>query len=134
MPHNVRKLKDDVDAIAATYINKMAEMDGECDFAQDIAFWYPLRVVNSILGLPESVDAEFLRLTQLSFGAADPNLNASTEDRLERFAEAQQGFMAIFHPIIEDRKTNPMDDLASAYVNATVDGEPIGMAEMLGLF
>lgn len=134
MPHNVRKLKDDVDAIAGTYIEKMAEQGGECDFAQDIAFWYPLRVVNSILGLPESVDAEFLRLTQLSFGAADPNLNASTEDRLERFAEAQQGFMAIFHPIIEDRKANPTDDLASAYVNAVVDGEPIGMAEMLGLF
>ena len=41
--------------IVRTDIEKMAAMDGECDFAKDVAFWYPLRVVNSILGLPESV-------------------------------------------------------------------------------
>ena len=134
MPHNVRKLTPDVDAIARTYIEKMALMEGECDFARDIAFWYPLRVVNSILGLPESVDADFLRLTQLSFGAADPNLEASTEDRLERFTQAHSEFMSIFHPVIEDRRANPTDDLASAYSNATIDGEPLGIAETLGLF
>ena len=134
MPHNVRKLTDEIDAIARTYIDKMAAMDGECDFAKDIAFGYPLRVVNSILGLPESVDPDFLRLTQLSFGAADPNVEASTEDRLERFVQAHAGFMAIFKPIIEDRRANPTDDLASAYSNATIDGEPLGEAETLGLF
>ena len=134
MPHNVKKLIPEIDAIAATYINKMVDMDGQCDFAKDIAFGYPLRVVNSILGLPESVDSEFLRLTQLSFGAADPNLDASTEDRLERFTQAHAGFIAIFNPVIEDRRANPTDDLASAYSNATIDGEPLGDAETLGLF
>ena len=134
MPHNVRKLIPDVDAIARTYIEKMAAMDGECDFARDVAFWYPLRVVNSILGLPESVDADFLRLTQLSFGAADPNIEASTQDRLERFAQSHREFMTIFKPIIEDRRANPTDDLASAYSNATIDGEPLGDTETLGLF
>ena len=134
MPHNVRKLTSDVDAIARTYIEKMSAMDGECDFARDIAFWYPLRVVNSILGLPESVDADFLRLTQLSFGAADPNVEASIRDRLERFARAHSEFMSIFRPVIEDRRANPTDDLASAYSNATIDGEPLGEAETLGLF
>ena len=134
MPHNVRKLIPEVDAIAHTYIEKMAAMNGECDFAQDIAFWYPLRVVNSILGLPESVDADFLRLTQLSFGAADPNIEASIESRLERFSQSHREFMSIFHPVIEDRRANPTDDLASAYSNATIDGEPLGVAETLGLF
>ncbi len=134
MPHNVRKLTSDIDAIARTYIEKMAAMDGECDFAKDVAFWYPLRVVNSILGLPESVDAEFLRLTQLSFGAADPNVEASIKDRLERFAQSHMGFMSIFRPIIEGRRADPTDDLASAYANATIDGEPLGEAETLGLF
>ena len=134
MPHNVRKLVPEVDAIARTYIEKMAAMNGECDFARDIAFWYPLRVVNSILGLPESVDADFLRLTQLSFGAADPNIEASIESRLERFAQSHREFMSIFHPVIEDRRANPTDDLASAYSNATIDGEPLGVAETLGLF
>ena len=98
MPHNIKKLIPEMNAIGATYIDKMAEMGGECDFAQDIAFWYPLRVVNSILGLPESVDAEFLRLTQQSFGAADPNLEVSTEDRLERFTQAAAGVYGAFSP------------------------------------
>ena len=134
MPHNVRKLIPEVDAIARTYVEKMAAMGGECDFARDVAFWYPLRVVNSILGLPESVDADFLRLTQLSFGAADPNVEASVKDRLERFAQSHREFMTIFKPIIEDRRANPTDDLASAYSNATIDGEPLGDTETLGLF
>lgn len=134
MPHNVRKLIPQVDAIARTYVEKMAAMNGECDFAQDVAFWYPLRVVNSILGLPESVDADFLRLTQLSFGAADPNVVASVKDRLERFAQSHREFMTIFKPIIEDRRANPTDDLASAYSNATIDGEPLGDTQTLGLF
>ena len=134
MPHNVRKLTADIDAIAHTYIEKMAAMEDACDFAKDIAFWYPLRVVNSILGLPESVDADFLRLTQQSFGAADPNLEASIEDRLERFTQSAAEFMTLFQPVIEDRRANPTDDLASAYSNATIDGEPLGVAETLGLF
>ncbi len=134
MPHNVRKLTSDIAAIAVTYIEKMAAMDGECDFAKNIAFWYPLRVVNSILGLPESVDADFLRLTQLSFGAADPNIEASIQDRLERFAQSHREFMTIFHPVIVERRANPTDDLASAYANATIDGDPLGIAETLGLF
>jgi len=134
MPHNVRKLTSDIAAIAGTYIEKMAAMDGECDFAKNIAFWYPLRVVNSILGLPESVDADFLRLTQLSFGAADPNIEASIQDRLERFAQSHREFMTIFHPVIVERRANPTDDLASAYANATIDGDPLGIAETLGLF
>lgn len=133
-PQNVRNLTPEIDAIAKTYIDKMAGLGGECDFAKDVAFWYPLRVVNSILGLPESVDAEFLRLTQQSFGASDPNLEASTEDRLERFTQSAAEFMALFHPVIEDRKANPTDDLASAYANATIDGEPLGIPETLGLF
>ena len=134
MPHNVRQLTSSVDAIAHTYIEKMAAMDGECDFARDIAFWYPLRVINSILGLPESVDADFLRLTQQNFGAADPNIEASIKDRLELFAQTHAEFMALFKPVIDDRRANPTDDLASAYANATIDGEPLGDAETLGLF
>ena len=133
-PQNIRALVPGINAIAKTYIDKMAGMGGACDFAQDIAFWYPLRVVNSILGLPESVDAEFLRLTQMAFGAADPNLDASIENRLERFTQAHGGFIKIFQPLIEDRRANPTEDLASAYANATIDGEPLGDAEMLGLF
>ena len=42
--------------------------------------------------------------------------------------------MGLFHPVIEDRRANPTDDLASAYANATIDGEPLGMPETLGLF
>ena len=134
MPHNVRRLEPEVDAIARSYIDKMAEMGGECDFARDVAFWYPLRVVNSILGLPESVDAEFLRLTQQNFGASDPSISKSKEERLEIFIKTGEEFMAMFMPVIEDRKTNPTDDLASAYANASVDGQPLGLPEMLGLF
>lgn len=133
-PKNVKKLIPDINAIADRFIDKMAAMDGKCDFAQDIAFWYPLRVVNSILGVPESVDPDFLRLTQETFGAADPRSGDSVEEVLATMERTSGEFMAIFQPIIADRRANPVDDLASTYANAEIDGEPLGVAETLGLF
>eukprot|EP00903_Cladosiphon_okamuranus_P003392 g3390.t1 len=133
-PKNIKTLAPSVDAIAETFVNKMAAMDGECDFVQDIAFWYPLRVVNSILGVPETVDPIFLRLTQELFASADPQSGVPVEDVLSTMAKTNGEFLSIFEPIIADRRANPTDDLASTYANATIDGEPLGVAETLGLF
>ena len=40
----------------------------------------------------------------------------------------------LFDKIIQDRRANPRDDLASLLANAKIDGEPMGMMETLGYF
>ena len=49
-PPNLESLKIDIRNIAKEYVNKMVDYGSECDFAKDIAIFYPLRVIMSILG------------------------------------------------------------------------------------
>jgi cytochrome P450 len=51
----------------------MAALGGECDFVQQVALHYPLHVIMTILGVPESDEPRMLKLTQELFGAADPS-------------------------------------------------------------
>ena len=43
-------------------------------------------------------------------------------------------FFQLFNGIIEDRRANPTDDLASLLANGKVNGEPMGMMETLGYY
>lgn len=53
-PSALRALKTRCDELAKIYVDKMAEMGPELDFTQEIAVNYPLYVILSLLGLPES--------------------------------------------------------------------------------
>ncbi|HYR67695.1 MAG TPA: cytochrome P450, partial [Reyranella sp.] len=52
MPPNLQKLEARVAALAREFVDRMAALDGDCDFARDVANWYPLRVIMTILGVP----------------------------------------------------------------------------------
>ena len=79
MGSNLRKLQARVDELADMYIDRMADMGGECDFVKDVAIWYPLRVIMSIFGVPEEDEPLMLKLTQELFGSTDPDVNRSFE-------------------------------------------------------
>ena len=66
MGSNLRKLQARVDELADMYIDRMADMGGECDFVKDVAIWYPLRVIMSIFGVPEEDEPLMLKLTKNS--------------------------------------------------------------------
>ncbi|MFX8000711.1 hypothetical protein ABTK84_19640, partial [Acinetobacter baumannii] len=52
-PKAIRALEGDIRAIAKRFVDAMLDKGTECDFARDLAFWYPLRVVMALLGVPE---------------------------------------------------------------------------------
>ena len=49
-------------------------------------------------------------------------------------AATMMEFNKLFAPIIEDRRSNPRDDLATALANAEIDGELLPDAEIMGYF
>ena len=53
-PRNIARLQEQMAELARRSVDRMAELGNECDFAQDIAVWFPLQVILSLLGLPES--------------------------------------------------------------------------------
>jgi cytochrome P450 len=131
-PRNVAKLEAQAAEFARRSVDHMAELGNECDFARDIAMWFPLQVILSLLGLPESDYSLMLNLTQEVFGAQDPELarGATPEELLAVMLD----FVQYFGRLIEDRKANPTDDLASVIANATIDGEPMPMLDQVGYY
>jgi cytochrome P450 len=140
MPQNLRALEARIRELARRSVDKMASMGGRCDFARDIALYYPLRVIMMILGVPEIDEPRMLRLTQEMFGGSDPDMNRSGSANLtaEQAAEALQktmlDFMHYFNDITEDRRKHPTSDLSTAIANGQINGEPIGHAEAIGYY
>jgi cytochrome P450 len=120
-PRAMRALDVRVTKLARHYVDRMAGYGGECDFAAQIAAHYPLYVILSLLGLPESDFPRLLQLTQELFGGADDERRRGTTPD-EQMA-ALLDFFAYFQELTAARRAAPTDDLASAIANARVDGE-----------
>ena len=142
LPQNVRKRSEAVQTIAREFVDKMEDMGGECDFVNDIALYYPLRVIMQILGVPDEDEPRMLQLTQEMFGAADEDF-ARDKDALETNdvaagLEAMQGvladFFAYFTAMTADRRAHPKDDVATVIANGQIDGAPIGEFEAMSYY
>lgn len=122
-PKAMRALKVRVDELAKIHVDKMLEAGTECDFVAEVAKNFPLFVIMSLLGLPESDFPRMLSLTQELFGGDDTEFQRGTtpEEQLPVLLE----FFSYFNDLTASRRANPTDDLASAIANARVDGEPL---------
>lgn len=132
LPRSVERLMPQMQALAKTYVDKMQDMGGECDFVKDVALLYPLRVIMQILGIPEQDELKMLKLTQELFGANDPDQQRGTD--FDDGLAVIMDFFAYFGEIIERRKQQPTDDLASVIANAQVDGKPMESFDQISYF
>lgn len=80
-PRAMRDLKAQVDQLAKRYVDKMREIGPECDFVTDIAADFPLYVILSLLGLPESDFPRMQMLTQEMFGRDDTEHQRAKDPR-----------------------------------------------------
>ena len=108
--------------------------EGECEFANEIAAAHPLRILSTILGVPQEQEPQILRLTNELFAADDPDLQRKGDDRAKAMKELAMELFGLFNGIIEDRRANPTDDLASLLANGKVNGEPMGVMETVGYY
>ncbi|MFI6904703.1 cytochrome P450 [Nonomuraea sp. NPDC050394] len=122
-PRAMRAMEQRVRELARQYVDRMSEYGGACDFATQVAAHYPLYVILSLLGLPESDFPRMLTLTQQLFGGTDKEFQrgGTTEDIMATLLD----FFTYFHALTAARRDTPTDDLASAIANARVDGEPL---------
>ncbi len=107
--------------LARSYVDKLAALGGACDFIEAIAVPYPLIMITSILGLPDSDAPLVLRLTQELFGSQDPERQRSGE-------YGQDVVMEFFHylgTVVAQRRAAPAEDLMSVVANATLHGQPL---------
>ena len=132
-PPNLESLKKDIRNIAKEYVNKMVDHGNECDFAKDVAIFYPLRVIMSILGVPKEDEPRMLRLTQELFGGRDEDM---IRDESETSSESNTitDFFEYFTALTEDRRINPTNDVSSVIANAQINNEQLGHLEAMSYY
>ena len=122
-PKAMRALKVRIDELAKRFVDHMLQAGSECDFVQEVAVNYPLYVIMSMLGIPESDFPRMLKYTQELFGSEDAEFQRGTtkEEQMVVLLEMFQ----YFNELTASRRENPTEDLASAIANAKINGEPL---------
>jgi cytochrome P450 len=140
LPQNLKSLEARIREIAKVSVDRMLRLDGACDFARDVALFYPLHVIMEVLGVLEIDEPRMLKLTQELFGSADPDLNRAgtalldADNALHAIQAVVADFVAYFNAITENRRAHPRADVASVIANGTVNGEPLGALEAMGYY
>ncbi|MEE2679886.1 MAG: cytochrome P450 [Myxococcota bacterium] len=117
-PRMVKKLEETFRYLTTKAIDAVAR-DGQCDFVQSISVPLPLWIIAAMLGIPEEDYDQFHSWSDAMIGA-EGNL-----DNPEIAAAGGRAYVAYgnyVRPILDDRRKNPQDDLASILVGAKDDG------------
>lgn len=134
-PSALKALQIRCGELSKIWVDKMVEIGPEIDFAQDIAVNYPLYLILTLLGMPESDFGFMLKLTQEIFGANDAEMaRGGSSQASEAFMAAVMDMFVYFTTLTASRRENPTDDLASAIANARINGEPLTDMDTLSYY
>jgi cytochrome P450 len=133
-PRALKQIDAAIDESARALVDELAGESGkgETDLAMGMAVSHPLRILATALGVPREQEPKILELSNRLFAPEDSELGSG--GTREDFETLGKEFLELFLPIIQDRRANPTDDLASLLANGQVDGQPMGPAETLGYY
>jgi cytochrome P450 len=127
-PANLKKWEDTIRTLAREAITKhLRTGTNDIDFVQQFALFYPLHVIMTLFGVPEEDEPRMMALTQEFFGTADPDAQRADVEPLtpaaaaQQWAAAIQDFYAYFDVLVQDRRQNPRDDLATIIASARTE-------------
>ncbi len=130
VPRAVAELEPDVRAHARALVDGFAGR-GSCDFHEEFATPLPSTVFLRLMGLPATDLPQFLRWRDDTVRPDVPAGDLAAATRVRE--QAAQAIGAYFEEAIETRRRQPDDGLLSQLVRATIDGEPLSRAELLGI-
>jgi cytochrome P450 len=130
-PGSLGRLQSRLDQLSAQTIDRMVALGGSCEFASEVAVWYPLQVILAILGLPENDYGRMLELTQEFFGSGT---SSKGKRGMDEVIAAVQDMFAYFLDTTMDRRANPTDDLATVIANGLIDGSQIPDRETISYY
>jgi cytochrome P450 len=139
-PAAVRKMEGQVRDIAQVWAQDMIDRAPECDFAEEVAFWYPLRVIMTVLGVPQEDEPYLMKLTQELFSAGDPELNrnkaeVTPAEALQQLVQTNADLEAYFADVTKRFRSSPDDSkINSLIANATIDGDYLNHRQIMGFY
>ena len=124
-PPRVKAMFPAVAALCDELVDAVADRD-ELDIVADLAAPLPMIIIGDMLGIGRDDHEMLLRWSDDLIGSI-----AGTADRMEAAAAAFVEFDAYARRTIENRRSQPGDDLISTLVSAEVDGEHLTDDELV---
>ena len=132
-PRMLAKILDDVEKTAKTVIDSVIEK-GEIDFVAEVATRFPLLVICDMMGIPLSEYDMVLTQSNVILSGGDPEFIPEGADPVVAFLEAGTLLAGLMNELAEKVRANPTDDLLSALVNTSVEGEQLTPEELASFF
>jgi cytochrome P450 len=132
-PKNVRGVEESIDRVADTVLNR-ARNEGTGDFIIDVAAPFPLEIICSMMGVPESEFATVLKCSNIILSMGDSEFIPEGSDPVVSFIEAGATLTGIMDELATFRVDQPIDDITSALVNAEIESEKLTKQELASFF
>ncbi|MGB8389287.1 cytochrome P450 [Mycobacterium sp.] len=128
-PKRIAQLEHEIHTAANDFIDRMQADSVSADFVEAFAYPLPLRIISRLLGVP-SADSEQLHewaTFKLALQFGDMPL-----DEHVRAAHGYVDFQRYVANLIDQKRADPEDDLISAMLAPTADGEVLDDVVLVG--
>jgi cholest-4-en-3-one 26-monooxygenase len=133
-PRMVQGLEASVDRMVTEIIDEVIEK-GECDFVDSLAAPLPMKVICEMMGVPEEDRRAIYDLSNKMIGFDDPEYGEVTGKFGEDDGHQASAEMFMYAGKLAERaRSHPANDLATALLNAEVDGEKLSEMEFNSFF
>ena len=134
-PRMVHGLEASVDEMVDRIIDNVVEK-GECDFVDELAAPLPMEVICEMMGVPEEDRRGIYELANQMVGFDDPEYSDGKPQKMgHNDGEAASAEMFMYAAkLAEKARAHPGDDLATALLNAEVDGQKLTEMEFNSFF
>ena len=127
-PARLRALEPEVISVSEQLVAEFAHQ-GRADLFREYAVLLPMVMISRMLGVPEEELEKFKGWSDdfaIPIGRANPS-----RDEVRSYIRSESEFEDYFSAMIEQRQTEPRNDLISDVANAEVDGEPLTHEERI---
>jgi cytochrome P450 len=135
-PKMLARVNDDIASLAADLVAGIAaEKSGTVNIVERLSAPFPLTIIMRMMGIPTEKYDVCLRMTNIILSGGDPEfLPPDTENPIAVFLEAGATLAGVMHELAALRRAEPTEDLTSALVNSSVDGEQLTDDELASFF
>jgi cytochrome P450 len=123
-PREVAKREEAIRASAVELIEAFRS-EGHCDFVEQFAVHFPVRIFMDLFGMPRE---DFNKILDYEYKL----LHVS--NTIETRAQAARDIYDYLLELIAEKRANPRDDLASSILEFTVDDRPLTDKEIMGMY
>lgn len=128
-PHFAPKVMEQMEGRVRSRCIEIVESfasEGHCDFLRDFAWRYPTTIFMELMGLPLEGLEQFLAWEHEIL-----HLTADEDPDRSRAIGAMMAVQEYFATLIEEKRARPGEDLLTAALDWTIDGQPISREDML---